>query len=49
MNHGRLTSDPFYRALLADIADTEWQIVEHDFLDPLVRGKMPEPWLNDSH
>lgn len=26
-------TDPFYRALLADIADTEWQIVEQDFLD----------------
>lgn len=31
MNHS-LDTDPFYRALLAEIADTEWQAVESDFL-----------------
>lgn len=28
----KLDADPFYRALLADISDTEWQAVESDFL-----------------
>jgi hypothetical protein len=32
MKGSNLDSDPFYRTLLADIADTEWQAVESDFL-----------------
>ena len=27
-----LAAEPFYRALLGEIADTEWQAVESDFL-----------------
>jgi len=31
----RLDLDPFYRAILADLADTEWRIVEQNFIDAL--------------
>lgn len=34
-------TDLFYRAILADIADTEWQIVEAEFLATLERGQPP--------
>lgn len=35
-------TDPFYRALLADIADTEWQIVEVDFLAAVGAGAIAD-------
>jgi hypothetical protein len=38
-------SDPYYRRLLAEIADTEWQIVECEFQNAAMRGRVEPPAL----
>jgi hypothetical protein len=35
--------DPYYRRLMANIADTEWQIVECEFLNASMRGRVEPP------
>lgn len=32
MKRKRIEADPFYRAILAELADTEWQIAEANFM-----------------
>jgi len=38
-------TDPHYRRLMAQIADTEWQIVECEFQNALMRGTLAPPAL----
>lgn len=33
--------DPLYRALLAEVADLEWQIVEENFSAAMSEGSVP--------
>lgn len=36
------STDPFYIALLAEIADLEWQVVEEEFSEALKQGLISE-------